>query len=179
MFDIILNEKANAQPVVNYSFLSERLWRLATLGTSKSTTEKGVNNGSVYPCAFDIRPSDKSVSLNRLEVEVNPSKDAIDNHTYMSRTFSDKSLRKMMSIYLSTSSLGSVFDDPESKKLMKHLVFEETANSKKTHKGICGYHWDIFYLCENGNRLTTSSPEMKSDYIAHAKSFLAELSNIP
>ena len=102
MFDIILNEQVDAQHVVKYRFLSERLWRLATLGTSKSTTEKGVNNGSVYPCAFDIRPSDKSVSLNRLEVEVNPSKDAIDNHTYMSRTFSDKSLKKMISIYLST-----------------------------------------------------------------------------
>ncbi|HDZ0993963.1 TPA: hypothetical protein RRU81_005269, partial [Klebsiella pneumoniae] len=175
MFSAILNTSKNSN-AEKYKFLSLRIWRLVTVKTENSTTPKGFIDGVLTRNAFDLRPNEKSVSFSRLETEESIPNDSLKNKKLMACKI--RTANKMQNIFISEESANNedLRLDPETNELLKHISFSETENSKFSNDGITGFHWDLFFISKNGNKLRSGDSELSEKHILDAKDLLIEMS---
>lgn len=181
MFDILMEDTNDS---CFFDFKSIRLWRM----TSRKTTDdqKDQNKGVIFdvitPSAFDLRPSDKSVSLNKLKIEShNEDEDSLKNRKVMTLKIVNAEDTKMASIFISKDDMNSqkLREDPETKKLLGFIEIKETVEGEFSYKGIDACHYDLFYLSKDGKKLVKGDAEFGEGYIINTKRLISEIAKIP
>lgn len=162
-----------------YKFSSLRIWRMVTVQSPTSTKAKGFSAGKLTRNAFDLRPKDKSVSLSRLETEIDIKSDSQNNIKLMSCKISN--IEKMQDIFISEEAANNsdLRLDPETSKLLNHIEFAETKDSKFSNDNVTGFHWDLFFISKDGEILSVGDEELSEPHILNAKDLLIEMSSIP
>lgn len=180
MFDLIFEEKKEFFPELRFL----RVWRLATrkIRATQEDKNKGVIFNVITPDAFTLKPSHRSVSLNKLLIETeDENNDSDKNRSVMQCKITNSMDESMASIFIHRDDLTQekIAEDPEYQELISFFKIEKTESGEFTHNNIDACHYDLIYLSKEGTEMLVGHADFKKDYIINTKRMISEIAKIP